>query len=130
MQVQEYKISLLGEKQIGKTRFVKKLYGNYTEEAIYKPTIGVEVTPIDINGNEGKIRVSIWDNSGDERYRGLKEQYHINSTLVIILKSNNENYKQYESEVPQNTPVIYLNANENKSVEEYKTIIYNALINN
>ena len=59
MQTTEYKVTLLGEKNIGKTSLVKKLCGNYNENATYIPTIGVEVTPIDIHGNQGKIRVNI-----------------------------------------------------------------------
>jgi len=109
---------------------VKKLYGNYKENATYIPTIGVEVTPIDIHGNQGKIRVNIWDNAGDTRYRGLKEKYHIDSVLIIILTNNSDNHKVFEDDVPAHTPVIYLNTLESKSVEEYKNIIYNALINN
>lgn len=132
MQTTEYKVTLLGEKKIGKTRLVKKLYGNYNENATYIPTIGVKVTPIDIYGNQGKIRVNIWDNAGDPEYRGLKEKYHIDSSLIIILTNNSDGHKVFEDKIPAHTPVIYLNTLETKSVEEDKVlfIIYNALINN
>ena len=132
MQTTEYKITLLGEKNIGKTRLVKKLCGLYKEGQIYRPTIGVEVTPIDIHGNHGKIRVNIWDNAGDPRYRGLKEKYHIDSSLIIILTNNSDGHKVFKDEVPAHTPVIYLNTLETKSIEEDRVlfIIYNALINN
>ena len=44
--------------------------------------MGVEVIPIDLHGEFGKIRLNFWDNAGDERYRGLKDKYHITPTDI------------------------------------------------
>ena len=131
MQVKEYKVSIIGEKEIGKTCFLRRLNNMFKETNNYIPTLGVEVTPIDLYGEFGKIRLNMWDNAGDERYRGLKDKYHINTDLAIIFKRNNDNHLIYENEIPSNSKKFYVNnynINEPEySVNEYKNSLYNSI---
>ena len=136
MQVPEFKITLLGPPNTGKTLFVERLFKN-TNNIInsgYKPTLGVEVTPIDLHGELGKLRLNIWDNAGDENYRGLKEEYHRDTKAAIIFKkSGDESYLEYENELPIGTMCEYITDynldNPDMSVEEYKQFLYNFIIN-
>lgn len=52
------KIVLIGNGGVGKTTWVKSIYGNFDES--YKPTLGVEVHPI----TYGDTRFNIWDTAG------------------------------------------------------------------
>ena len=124
MQIQEYKVLLLGEKKIGKTKFLKKLNNTFKLNDIYVPTIGVSVEAIDIIHNNNKIRLNIWDTSGDSRLLGLKDKYYIGSNLAIIFG----NSLIYENKLPNDIKKIYINHSE-YSIIEYKDIIYNILIN-
>ena len=56
MQIREFKVSLVGEKQIGKTCFLNRL-NNVNFNFNYIPTLGVSVKPIDLFGSNGKIRI-------------------------------------------------------------------------
>lgn len=132
MQKQEYKITLLGEKKIGKTLFLKRLNSNSNNINItdYKPTLGVDVTPIDIID----IRLNVWDCAGDERYRGLRAGYHIDTKGAIIFRKSNSNiHLDFINELPENTPIFYIDnynlENPEFSIYQYKNMLYNFLHN-
>ena len=131
MQVIEYKVSLIGQSNSGKTLFLERLLNgtNQIENLEYKPTLGVEVSPIDLNGDFGKIRLNIWDCAADSRYRGLKDQYHLDTQGALIFRKNNDNsYLEFENELPSNIPKLYINDynlnNPEKTVEQYKQLLY------
>lgn len=136
MQVPEFKLTLLGPPNTGKTLFVERLLKN-TNNVInsgYKPTLGVEVNSIDLNGDLGKLRLNIWDNAGDDNYRGLKEKYHQDTKAAIIFKkSGDESYLEYKNELPIGTMCEYIIDysldNPEKSVEQYKQMLYDFVIN-
>jgi GTPase SAR1 family protein len=134
MQTREYKVSLIGPSEVGKSSFLKRLLYGYNHIYVTERTLGVDVIPIDIHNNNDKIRLNIWDCAGDERYRGLSEQYHINTQAAIIFRnSNNDNHRIYEGELPENIPKFYVDnynlKNPEHTVDEYKTMLYN-MINN
>lgn len=132
MQKEEYKITLLGEKKLGKTLFLKRLYYNSNNLDItdYTPTLGVEVTPIEIND----IRLNVWDCAGDDRYRGLKAGYHIDTKCAIIFRKSNSNiHLDFINELPENTPIFYIDdynlENPEYTIDQYKNMLYNFLYN-
>lgn len=125
MQIQEYKVLLLGEKKTGKTKFLKKLNDTYKLTNNYIPTMGVSVEVIDISHNGNKIRLNIWDTAGDSRFLGLKDKYYIGTELAIIFG----NSLNYEEKLPNDIKKFHINHPE-YSIQEYKDIIYNTLINN
>ena len=134
MQTREYKVSLIGPSEVGKSSFLKRLLYGYNHIYVTEKTLGVEVIPIDIHNNNNKIRLNIWDCAGDERYRGLKEKYHIDTQAAIIFRnSNNDNHYSHEEELPENIPKFYVDnynlKNPEYTVEQYKTMLYN-MINN
>ena len=132
MQIEEFKITILGPPNIGKSLFVKRLSSNVNivNNQNYIPTLGVDVSSIDIKNLNRKIRLIIWDCAGDERYRGLKEKYHIDTKGAVIFKRSNDNsFLEYQNELLPETPFTYINDynlnNPTKSVEEYKNDIFN-----
>ena len=134
MQTREYKVSLIGPSEVGKTSFLKRLLYGYNHIYVTEKTLGVDVIPIDIHNNNDKIRLNVWDCAGDERYRGLKEKYHMDTQAAIIFRNSNKgNNYNYEDELPQNIPKFYIDnynlQNPEHTVDEYKSMLYN-MINN
>lgn len=87
-----YKISLLGDSQVGKTSIFKKMYtGDFS---ISVATIGVEKRTfffndidVDIKGKQEKrsFEIHIFDTAGQERYRSLAPNYIKGSDGVILI---------------------------------------------
>ena len=73
--MESYKIILIGDCSVGKTNFLTQyVNGKFTEE--YNSTVGIEFKDkiIYIN-NKRKIRLQIWDSSGQERFKSLTKNY-------------------------------------------------------
>lgn len=84
MSITTFKITLVGNEQVGKTTWVvRHLNGKFTQE--YNPTLGLEIHPLDFSTNRGVVRFNIWDCAGDEMYRGLGDAYFIGSDAFIIM---------------------------------------------
>ncbi|MHA2398498.1 MAG: Rab family GTPase [Promethearchaeota archaeon] len=84
-----FKICAVGDKGIGKERFVK----SFILESLYKeddnsPTIGADLYAknITVDTEEGpKIcAIQLWDFSGEERFRFLLPQYSLGSNGIIL----------------------------------------------
>jgi GTPase SAR1 family protein len=136
MQASEFKVSLIGPPNLGKTLFLKRLLNdsNNIDHQDYIPTLGADVSPLELNGIMGKIRLIIWDCGGDSRYRGLSEKYHIDTKAAIIFrKSNDDLYLEFENELPVGTMCEFIEdynlTTPEKSVSEYKQMLYNFIIN-
>ena len=61
MQTREFKVSLIGPPNLGKTLFLKRLLNdkNNIDYHDYIPTLGSDVSSLDLNGIMGKIRLNI-----------------------------------------------------------------------
>merc|ERR1711953_1047602 len=82
--VAEFKLVMVGDGSVGKTTFVKRhVTGEF--DKVYKPTKGVEVTPIVYYTNHGPIRFNIWDTAGQEKLGKLRECYYIGANCAIIM---------------------------------------------
>lgn len=81
--IDTYKVCLIGSGFSGKTTFVQALMtGSF--ETKYVPTLGVEVHPI-LFDMDKKVRFTIWDCAGQERFSGLKEGYYVKANAFIIM---------------------------------------------
>ena len=78
------KITLLGEKNVGKTSLVYRFIENKFREN-YKATLGVNLLKKDININGG-VSDQIWDLGGQESFKSLRKLYleGANGGLVIF----------------------------------------------
>jgi GTP-binding nuclear protein Ran len=77
------KIVLVGDANVGKTSFVRKLGGKtiFDDET----TLGVEVTPIRRSIGENQVCYNIWDCAGVQRFRGLGDGYWVQANCAIIM---------------------------------------------
>ena len=135
MQTSEFKVSLIGPSGSGKSSFVKRLLYGYNHIYASENTLGVDIVPIDIHRNNIKIRLNIWDCAGDERYRGLKDGYHIGTNAAIIFRnSDNHEHEKYENELPENIPKLYIDdynlQNPEYTIDQYKTLLGGLILNN
>ena len=136
MQLDQYKISLIGPPNLGKSLFLKRLFknSNNLDYQEYNPTLGVDVIPLELDGSHGKIRLIFWDCAGDSRYKGLSEKYHLDTNAAIIFRKSNDNsYLEFQNELPIGTMCEFINDYDlnspEKSVSEYKQLLYNFILN-
>lgn len=86
----EYKICMIGNGGVGKTSIVSQLVSELFTSR-YFATMGVEVHPISLNTNYGKIVFQVWDCAGQERYGGLRDGYYIESQACIgVIEKGNQ----------------------------------------
>jgi|SaaInlStandDraft_2_1057019.scaffolds.fasta_scaffold178567_2 GTPase SAR1 family protein len=109
MQAVEFKVTLIGNTNTGKTAFLEKLL--YGEErrlgTNMTKTLGVDVKLFEYRLGENKYRINFWDCGGDERFSGLGNGYITGSDLVLIFGSNNvEEDNKYLSYVPEDRYLV------------------------
>ena len=79
-----YKILIVGDGGVGKSTLVNKIKTNIFEKE-YIPTMGLDVYSLKINTNHGRIMFKLWDCAGQEKFRGLRDAYYINSDAAILV---------------------------------------------
>jgi Ras-related protein Rab-11A len=85
-----FKICILGQERVGKTCIAKRLCFD-TFEVGTKETLGIEFythdLPINVNGDDTFVRISIWDFGGREQFKKLFP-YYINGANGIFMVFN------------------------------------------
>mgnify|MGYP006079673459 FL=1 len=110
----KFKIALLGDSRVGKSSLLsREVYGDYLE--LYQPTVAVGYSSKVLNYDNKKIKLDIWDLSGDERYRTVLKTYlkHIHAVIIVYDVTNPEsfnNVKQWVDfvESAHNGKVVYI----------------------
>ena len=79
------KITLLGEKNVGKTSLVYRYIENKFREN-YKATLGVNLLKKDMEVDGNAVSAQIWDLGGQDSFRSLRKLYleGANGALVIF----------------------------------------------
>ena len=80
----EFKIVLLGDGEVGKTAYLKRLLIKEYEES-YVATLGVEVHPLLFHTNYGPINFHIWDTAGNDTFNGIGSEYYSSADGAIIM---------------------------------------------
>lgn len=93
MQVPEYKTLFIGPSGIGKTSFLTKLYHSRNDVNVLNipTTLGVDVKPVVLYQDHRKIRLNVWDCTGNKKYKGLGKEYYLNADLAVVFKNDNIN---------------------------------------
>lgn len=79
------KILIIGDPCVGKTSFVQR-YVNGTFHRNYKGTIGVDFALKIIRwGDDGTVKVQLWDIAGQERYTSMTRVYYRDAHGCIVM---------------------------------------------
>lgn len=78
------KILVVGDIACGKTAFVKRVITN-TFSQQYKSTIGVDMMQKLFNVNTSRIRLTLWDIAGQERYGNMTRVYYKEADMAIVM---------------------------------------------
>ena len=80
----EFKITLIGDGDVGKTTWIKRhMTGEF--EKNYNATLGVEIQQLTFSTNVGQIVFNIWDTAGQEKFSELAAGYYTESDAAIIM---------------------------------------------
>ena len=121
-----YKVLLLGDDSVGKTRFLIK-YTDPSFQGIHMATIGLDyrVKAMKLKNNKD-VKIQIWDTAGQDRFRSITKNYYIGSHGIILIydityKRTFENVQQWISQIREEASqnvVIYLIGNKIDMKEE------------
>lgn len=92
------KVLIIGNDQTGKTYFLQRYFEDYFEE-LYKPTIGLEFRSKIIVLKDKRIKLQIWDTSGQEKYKSFTTSYYKLANIIILLYdiTSKESFESLES---------------------------------
>ncbi len=69
-----FKIVILGDGAVGKTSLINRFVESSFNED-YKPTLGANIVRKDVNLDNTKVRLIMWDLAGQEKYRVVRSMY-------------------------------------------------------
>ena len=72
------KLLLLGDSSVGKTSILLKYISNKFDESSIS-TVGVDYMDKIIDYNKFKIKLQIWDTSGEEKFRTITKNFYRNA---------------------------------------------------
>ena len=87
------KLLLLGDYSVGKTSILLKYISNKFDESSIS-TVGVDYMDKIIDYNKFKIKLQIWDTSGEEKFRTITKNFYRNADglLVVFDLTKKESY--------------------------------------
>ncbi len=69
-----FKITILGDAAVGKTSLISQFVeGSFQED--YKPTLGANIVRKDVNLDNARVRLIMWDLAGQEKYQVVRSMY-------------------------------------------------------
>ena len=101
----EYKILFLGDSSVGKTSLLLRYIDGKFDNSL--PTVGVDVKIKYITYENKKIKLTVWDTAGEERFRGIAKNYFrgANGIIFVFDITNKESFyklKIWMSDAKQN----------------------------
>ena len=92
------KLLLLGDSSVGKTSILLKYISNKFDESSIS-TVGVDYMDKIIEYNKFKIKLQIWDTSGEEKFRTITKNFYRNADglLVVFDLTKKESYDHIRS---------------------------------
>ena len=92
------KLLLLGDSSVGKTSILLKYISNKFDESSIS-TVGVDYMDKIIDYNKFKIKLQIWDTSGEEKFRTITKNFYRNADglLVVFDLTKKESYNHIKS---------------------------------
>ncbi|KAI9447204.1 small GTPase superfamily [Lactarius psammicola] len=97
IETHEVKVLLLGDASVGKSSLLLRFTDQqWLPESEAQPTIGVDTWTHKLEVKGKHVNLSIWDTSGEERFRTIVSSYY-RGTQAIILVYDISNRKSYET---------------------------------
>ncbi len=92
------KLLLLGDSSVGKTSILLEYISNKFDESSIS-TVGVDYMDKIIDYNKFKIKLQIWDTSGEEKFRTITKNFYRNADglLVVFDLTKKESYDHIRS---------------------------------
>ena len=78
------KLLLLGDTAVGKTSILLKYINDTFDQSVIS-TIGVDYMDKTIDYDKYKIKLQIWDTSGQERFRSITRNFYRNADGVMVV---------------------------------------------
>ena len=116
------KLLLLGDSSVGKTCIINKYIFDKFEES-HLSTLGIDYMDKLVDYKNYKIKLQIWDTSGEEKYRSITKNFYKNADgLFVIFDLTNEDsfnhVKNWINEAKDNKSDIKMILIGNKSDSE------------
>ena len=122
-----FKVVFLGDADVGKTQIVSRyVKDSFVEE--YKYTEGIGLGSKSISFNNKNINLQLYDTSGQERYRSIRQNYYKGSQLIVLVYAINnrnsfEHIPKWVEEVKiQNKDVKFLLVGNKCDLEEKRQV--------
>ena len=78
------KAILIGDSNVGKTTIIGKfLDKNFSEKTLN--TVGLDLKYANLNINNKKIKLQLWDTAGQEKFRSMTTSYYRGVNVIIIV---------------------------------------------
>ena len=75
---------LIGDSNVGKTTIIGKfLDKNFSEKTLN--TVGLDLKYANLNINNKKIKLQLWDTAGQEKFRSMTTSYYRGVNVIIIV---------------------------------------------
>ncbi|KAL7718881.1 Rab family GTPase [Entamoeba marina] len=84
MNLNIFKICLVGDQGVGKTSLVNR-YSKNTFSNLEKSTIGANFIATSITKNGREVKLALWDTAGQEKYRSMVSMYYRGAVGAIIV---------------------------------------------
>ena len=87
------KLLIVGDSSVGKTNFIYRLIEDKFNPN-YMTTTGIDLKTINIEIDNKKIRVQLWDTAGQEKYKAITKNLFlkVQGTLVVFDISNEDSF--------------------------------------
>ena len=124
MEVKSFKVNLVGDAEVGKSSLLRRL-GNPNDslETKYSQTIGIDFAPYYLSVGDEKVKLQIWDSSGDGRFNTITSAYYrgCHALLLVYDVTNRSSFEhigtKWIKEVGQSCRVVLI-ANKIDRIEE------------
>ena len=93
----QYKIGVLGESRVGKTKFINKFINGNSFNEKFSSTPSISEKFVTINSNID-IQLKIWDTAGQERLMSITKQYYLglDGLLLVYDPNSRETFEKIE----------------------------------
>lgn len=94
------KLTIIGDAKSGKSCFLQRFSGGKFTET-YLPTIGVDFMIKTLEVKDKRIKLQMWDTSGQDRFKSISSSYYKGTNIIILLYdiTNIESFNNLESHI-------------------------------